>query len=69
VAVLLPIGKDCLASKSCTSNVQPLTHNIRNSSIATSLPIETIDSNLRKTTVIETEKLKEKNKVTQQGTI
>ena len=67
MAILLPIRKDCLASKSCTSNIQPLiSHNVRNPSIATSLPIETIDSNLRKTTMIEKSK---ENETTQQGTI
>ncbi|KYQ50914.1 Conserved oligomeric Golgi complex subunit 8 [Trachymyrmex zeteki] len=69
VAVLLPIRKDCLTSKSCMSNIQPLTsHDARNPSITMPLLIETIDSNLRKTTVIKTEKSKE-NEITQQGTI
>lgn len=69
MAVLLPIRKDCLTSKSCMSNIQPLTsHDARNPSITMPLLIETIDSNLRKTTVIKTEKSKE-NEITQQGTI
>ncbi|XP_018395598.1 PREDICTED: conserved oligomeric Golgi complex subunit 8 [Cyphomyrmex costatus] len=66
VAVLLPIRKDCLTSKSCASNIQPLTsHNVRNSSIATLLPTEMMDSN---TKITETEK-SSKNEITQQGTI
>lgn len=66
VAVLLPIKKD--SSKLCTSNIQPLpSHNAKNPSIATPLPIEIMGSN-SKLTIIETEKLKE-NETTQQGTI
>lgn len=71
MAVLLPIKKDSLASKLCTSNVQPLTsHNAKNVSIATFLSTETMDSNSKKTTVTETETEKPKgNETIQQGTI
>lgn len=63
VAVLLPIKKD--SSKLRTSNVQPLTsHNAKNPSVATPLPIEIMGSNSKKITVIETEKSKE-NETTQ----
>lgn len=66
VAVLLPIKKDSLTSKSCTSNIQPfMSHNTKKPSIAMSPSTETVDSNL-KTTVLET---KESKEITVQGTL
>lgn len=65
MSVLLPVKKDSLASKLCTSNMQPLTsYNAKNPSIATSLPTETMDLNL-KTSVIEKES--KENEITKQG--
>lgn len=70
MAVLLPIKKDSLASKLCTSNVPLTSHNAKNVSIATFLSTETMDSNSKKTTVTETETEKSKgNETIQQGTI
>lgn len=68
MAILLPIKKDSLTSKLCTSNTQPLTsHNAKNPSVATSLLTEILDSNLKKAIVIETKEPKE-NEITEQGT-
>lgn len=67
VAVLLPIKKDSLASKlNMSKPLQPLTsRNAKNPSSATSLPTETMDSNLKKTTVIESKE----NEIAEQVTV
>lgn len=61
MAILLPVRKDPLISKLCVSNIQPLTSYDLKPSIATviSLPTEIVDST-SKSTVLETEKGKEK---------